>query len=142
MNNFPRLWDSLINSETGMPAVVNSVQRVMDSRFHAETESIHEEFELFYIQESNKGGFEIDGHFVTVRANDLILIKPGVPHKIRVESNHPLRFLALKFSFSKNIGQQYAGISVNDFLSFISESSSNKCSGMFFVKNVLFSEQS
>jgi len=134
MNDFPRLWNSLINSETGMPVVVNSVQRIMDSRFHAETESIHDEFELIYIQETDKGGFEIDGSFITVRANDLILIKPNVPHKIRLDSNRPFRFLALKFSFSKNTEQTYAGISVNDFLSFITENTEN-CS-YFSISNI------
>lgn len=134
MSRFPRLWENLLNSETGMPVVVKSVQRIMDANYHPDTTSNHEEFELVYVQEIRRGGFEIDGEYVSLRPNDLILIKPHTPHVLRLESNRPCRLLVLKFSFSKSEEQNYSGISLNDFLSFITDSS-DSCS-YFSISNI------
>ena len=57
MSNFPRLWENLLNSETGMPVVVKSIQRIMDDHYHPDSVSMHEEFELVYIQELERGAF-------------------------------------------------------------------------------------
>lgn len=134
MSNFPRLWENLLNSETGMPVVVKSIQRIMDDHYHPDSVSMHEEFELVYIQELERGTFEIDGELVTLRPNDLLLIKPRTPHVLKIESNRPCRFLVLKFSFARSQEKNYSGISLNDFLSFISDST-DSCS-YFTISNI------
>ena len=100
MSEFPRLWQNLLNSETGLPIVVKSVQKIMDARHHPDHISIHNEFELVYLQEIDKGTFYIDDKTINVRANDLILIKPNIPHYLKVECTRPCRFIVLKFSFA------------------------------------------
>lgn len=134
MGDFPILWKNLLNSDAGLPIIVKSVQRIMDAQYHPDHISIHDEFELVYIQEIEKGSFYIDESVVNVRRNDLILIKPQVPHYLKIECSTPCRFLVLKFSFAKSEEDKYSTISVNDFLSFISEST-NSC-GFFSISNV------
>ena len=134
MEKFPRLWENLLNSETGMPVVIKSVQRIMDAHHHPDTISIHDEFELVYIQEVERGTFEIDGVPVNVRANDLLLIKPRTPHILRIEGNRPGRFLVLKFCFTRTEDKNVSNVSLNDFLSFISDNSDN-CS-YFSISNI------
>lgn len=133
MSEFPRLWQNLLNSETGLPIVVKSVQKIMDARHHPDHISIHNEFELVYLQEIDKGTFYIDDKTINVRANDLILIKPNIPHYLKVECTRPCRFIVLKFSFAKTDEQRISNISVNDFLSFISDS--NDTGGFFTISS-------
>lgn len=125
MSDFPKTWQNLISSETGLPIIVKTVQKIMDARHHPDHISIHEEFELVYLQEIDKGTFYIDDKTIKVRTNDLILIKPNIPHYLKVESNRPGRFIVLKFSFGKTEANKYSNISANDFLSFISDSNDN-----------------
>ncbi|MEE0866708.1 MAG: AraC family transcriptional regulator [Clostridia bacterium] len=134
MNEFPRMWENLIKTETGLPIVVKSVQRIMDARYHPNAVSAHDEFELVYVQEIDHGSFEIENQTVNVRKNDLILIKPRIPHILRINSTHPCRFLVLKFSFAKNDSVRHSNITVDDFLSFITDST-NTCS-YFSISNV------
>lgn len=133
MSEFPRLWQNLLNSETGLPIVVKSVQKIMDARHHPDHISIHNEFELVYLQEIDKGTFYIDDKTINVRASDLILIKPNIPHYLKVECTRPCRFIVLKFSFAKTDEQRISNISVNDFLSFISDS--NDTGGFFTISS-------
>lgn len=130
MSEFPRLWQNLLNSETGLPVVAKSVQKIMDARHHPNHISIHDEFELVYLQEIDRGTFYIDDKTINVRTNDLILIKPRIPHYLKVECTRPCRFIVLKFSFAKTDEEKISNISVNDFLSFISDSNDN---GGFFT---------
>lgn len=125
MSDFPKTWQNLISSETGLPIIVKTVQKIMDARHHPDHISIHEEFELVYLQEIDKGTFFIDDKTIKVRTNDLLLIKPNIPHYLKVESNRPGRFIVLKFSFGKTEANKYSNISANDFLSFISDSNDN-----------------
>ena len=125
MNDFPRLWNDLFSLGNGLPLVVNSVQKIMDAKSHPDHISIHSEFELVYLQEIDRGSFYIDKTSVKVHTNDLILIKPNVPHYLKIECSKPCRFIVLKFSFTKVSPDKYSNISVNDFLSFISERNDN-----------------
>lgn len=130
MSEFPRLWQNLFNSETGLPVVAKTVQKIMDARHHPDHISFHDEFELVYLQEIDRGTFYIDDKTINVRTNDLILIKPRIPHYLKVECSRPCRFIVLKFSFAKNDNEKISNISVNDFLSFISDNNDN---GGFFT---------
>lgn len=133
MNDFPRLWGNLLKSETGLPVVVKSVQRIMDARYHPDHISNHSEFELVYAQEIEKGTFYIKDSAVKMHPNDLILIKPNTPHFLKIESTRPCRFLVLKFCFGRNDGTKFSEISLNDFLSFISDNTDND--GFFLISN-------
>lgn len=134
MSEYPKLWENLINSETGLPVVVKSVQRIMDASYHPDEVSIHDEFELVYVQEAEHGCFEIENESVMVRTNDLLLIKPQTPHILKINSTRPSRFLVLKFCFSKSDSVNLSSISLNDFLSFITDSGNN-CS-YFSISNI------
>lgn len=133
MSDFPKLWDNLLNSETGLPVVVKSVQKIMDAKYHPDYVSFHDEFELVYAQEIERGTFYIKDSAVNMRTNDIILIKPNTPHFLKIESKRPCRFLVLKFRFAKSGGRNYSTISLNDFLSFISDNTSND--GFFVISN-------
>lgn len=133
MSGFPKIWENLLKSNTGLPVVVKSVQKIMDARYHPNHISIHDEFELVYFQNIEKGSYYIEESVVSVRTNDLILIKPQVPHFLKIECSGPCRFLVLKFSFAKSTDSKHSDISVNDFLSFISESTSSN--GFFVISN-------
>lgn len=149
MSEFPRLWQNLLNSETGLPVVAKTVQKIMDARHHPDHISYHDEFELVYMQEIDRGTFYIDDQTISVRTNDLILIKPRIPHFLKVESTRPCRFIVLKFSFAKTDEERISNISVNDFLSFISDNndfggffklSSNYCSNISTIMQQIMHE--
>ncbi len=121
MSNMPKIWEDLINSEGGLPVVVHSLQRIMDGRYQVDAESVHDEFELLYVQHASRAHFEIDGRDVPVHNHDLLLIKPRIPHKLDVDSDNPCQFWVLKFCFVKNHDSRIAGVSLDEFLSFISD---------------------
>ncbi|MBQ3022386.1 MAG: AraC family transcriptional regulator [Clostridia bacterium] len=149
MGEFPRIWKNLVNSETGLPVVVKSVQKIMDARHHPDHISLHDEFELVYMQEIDRGTFYIDDKTVSVRTDDLLLIKPRIPHYLKVECTRPCRFVVLKFSFAQSDETNISDISANDFLSFISENndfggffklSSNYCSTISTIMQQIMHE--
>ena len=149
MSEFPRIWQNLANSETGLPVVVKTVQKIMDARHHPDHISLHDEFELVYLQEIDRGTFYIDDKTISVRTDDLILIKPRIPHYLKVESTRPCRFIVLKFMFSRSDEKNISDISANDFLSFISENndfggffklSSNYCSNISTIMQQIMHE--
>ena len=121
MNEFPRIWKNLLNLDTGLPVVVKSVQKIMDARHHPDHISVHDEFELVFLQEIDRGTFYIDDQTINVRSDDLILIKPRIPHYLKVECTRPCRFVVLKFTFDESNDKNISDISASDFLSFISE---------------------
>ena len=150
MSEIPRLWQNLLNTETGLPVVVKSVQKIMDARYHPDHISLHDEFELVFLQEIDKGSYYINDASVKVHTNDLILIKPRIPHYLKIECKKPCRFIVLKFSFAKNDEQKYSNISANDFLSFISDNndnvgyfmlSSNYCSNIATIMQQILHEE-
>ena len=136
MSDFPKIWQNLINSDVGLPLKVLSVQKIMDRRNHPNHISQHEEFELVFMQEIDKGTFYIDDKTIKVHTNDLFLIKPNIPHYLKAECTRPCRFIVLKFSFSKTEANKMSNISVNDFLSFISDS--NDTGAFFKLSNTHF----
>ncbi len=149
MSEFPRIWQNLVNSETGLPVVVKTVQKIMDARHHPDHISVHDEFELVYLQEIDRGTFYIDDTTISVRTDDLILIKPRIPHYLKVESTRPCRFIVLKFVFARSDETNISDISANDFLSFISENndfggffklSSNYCSNISTIMQQIMHE--
>jgi len=121
MEQLPRFWENLTSLESGLPFVVNSVQRVMDGRYHVEKASVHDEFELVYVKKANHACFEISKEKVYVQSKDLLLIKPRQPHKLDVSSDKACEFMVLKFIFSKNDKSKIFSVSLEDFLNFIND---------------------
>ncbi|MGN1098547.1 MAG: hypothetical protein ACI4SS_06600 [Clostridia bacterium] len=39
MENMPKIWEELINSEGGLPIVVHSLQRIMDGRYQIQPDT-------------------------------------------------------------------------------------------------------
>lgn len=121
MDKMPKIWEDLINSEGGLPIVVHSLQRIMDGRYQVESNSIHNEFELVYVQHASRAHFDINGKTVPIHNHDLLLIKPHIPHKLDMDSDNPCQFWVLKFCFVMKNESKVSQVSLNDFLSFISD---------------------
>ncbi len=121
MENMPKIWEDLINSEGGLPIVVHSLQRIMDGRYQVEANSIHDEFELIYVQHASRAHFDINGKIVPIHNHDLLLIKPHIPHKLDMDSGNPCQFWILKFCFVKKYESKISTVSLDEFLSFISD---------------------
>ena len=135
MDNMPKIWEDLINSESGLPVVVHSLQRIMDGRYQVDADSVHDEFELIYVQHASRAHFEIDGNSVPIHNHDLLLIKPHIPHKLDVDSDNPCQFWVLKFCFVKNRGSRISSVSLDEFLSFISEAGTG---GYFSISSIYY----
>ena len=133
MSEYPKLWKNFLDSESKIPIVVSSIQKVMDVNHHPNKISIHDDFELVFMQEIEKGTFYINDSVVNIRTGDLILIKPHVPHYLKIECDRPCRFLYLKFRFTKSDEDKYSKTSLNDFLSFITESNDDE--GFFAISH-------
>ncbi len=134
MDKMPKIWEDLINSESGLPVVVHSLQRIMDGRYQVDAESVHDEFELVYVQHASRAHFEIDGKNVPIHNHDLLLIKPRIPHRLNVDSDNPCQFWDLKFCFMKRNESRVASVSLDEFLSFISD----KETGGYFTLSSIY----
>lgn len=115
----PPVWEEIINSAGGLPMVVASVQKVVDDSYYVEKVSVHQNFELVFVVEAQSAYFEISGQKVFVATNDVLLIKPGTPHKLDVSGHDTCRFLVMKFMFSKKAVAGVSMVSIEDFLSFV-----------------------
>lgn len=120
MNHMPKVWENLINAEGGLPMVVHSLQRVMDGSYSVEEDSVHDEFELVYVQDASSVHFEIMGERVSVHTHDLLLIKPHTPHKLTVSGAKSCQFWVLKFCFMQKNQPLVSKVSLDEFLGFIS----------------------
>lgn len=115
----PKLWEDIMNAQAGLPIVVHSVQKIMDSKWYKKTASVHKHFELVYTQKG-EASFYIAGEKVGVRPNDILLIKPYQEHRLDVAGNNVCSFSVLKFCFSGQGGRGVSTVSMADFLSFVS----------------------
>lgn len=91
----------------------------------------HEFFEMVYIKSGN-AVFEIAGYPAEIGPNDIIIIKPNQPHKFIVKSESGCEFIVLSFKFVNKFHSQYSGVSLEDFLNFVS----SKESGAFITLKV------
>ena len=83
-SGMPKIWEEFMNIKSGLPFVAHSVERILDSRYHLNEASSHEQFELVYIQKG-EGTFEISGTKVQAGRKNLLLIKPRQPNGLMVE---------------------------------------------------------
>lgn len=126
----PRAWESLMNSVDFVPVIVRSVERFMDTSWIQEP-SRHDSFEMVYIKKGN-AIFEIAGTPVDIGPNEIIIIKPGQPHKVIVKSDSGCEFVVFNFKFESKINRSISEVSISDFIDFVS----NKESGPFITLKV------
>ncbi len=114
----PKAWESLMNSASFLPVIVKSIERVHDITWSMEP-NIHDFFEMVYIKRGY-AVFEISGQPAPIGPNDIIIIKPNQPHKFIVKSETDCDFIVLSFRFTNQMSREYSGISLEDFLNFVS----------------------
>ncbi|MFZ5987855.1 MAG: AraC family transcriptional regulator [Bacillota bacterium] len=129
-NILPKAWESLLNSSTFIPVIVKTIERFHDTSWHMEPNR-HEFFEMVYIRKGN-AVFEISGYPAEIGPNNIIIIKPDQPHKFIVKSESGCEFIVLNFKFVNKFDSQYSGVSLDDFLNFVS----GKESGSFITLKV------
>ena len=114
----PKVWEEFMNIKSGLPFVAHSVERVLDSRYHLNEASSHEQFELVYVQRG-EATFDISGTKVQVGKKNLLLIKPKQPHRLIVEEEKQCSLLVLKFYFKVPDKNSISPISLEDFVNYV-----------------------
>lgn len=115
----PKAWESVLESATFIPVIVKSIKRFHDTSWHMEP-NIHEFFEMVYIKKGN-AVFEISGTSVEIGPNNIIIIKPRQYHKFEVKSQAGCEFIVLNFGFENKFDNQFAEVSLEDFLNFVNK---------------------
>lgn len=114
----PKVWEEFMNIKSGLPFVAHSVERVLDSRYHLNEASSHEQFELVYVQRG-EATFDINGTKVEVSKKNLLLIKPRQPHRLIVEEEKQCNLLVLKFYFKGPDKNNISPVSLEDFVNYV-----------------------
>ncbi|AUG57145.1 MAG TPA: AraC family transcriptional regulator [Ruminiclostridium sp.] len=115
----PKAWESVLESATFIPVIVKSIKRFHDTSWHMEP-NIHEFFEMVYVKKGN-AVFEISGTSVEIGPNNIIIIKPRQYHKFEVKSQAGCEFIVLNFGFENKFDNQFAEVSLEDFLNFVNK---------------------
>ncbi|TYQ16853.1 UNVERIFIED_CONTAM: AraC-like DNA-binding protein [Acetivibrio alkalicellulosi] len=118
-NILPKAWGSVLSSSAFIPVIVKTIERFHDTSWHMEPNS-HEFFEMVYIKKGN-AVFEISGNHAEIGPNDIIIIKPDQFHKFEVKSKMGCEFIVLSFRFENKFEGQFSGVSLEDFLNFVSK---------------------
>lgn len=118
-NTLPKAWQNLLSSYSFLPVIVKTIERVHEPRWSMDKTNRHDNYEMIYIK---KGLvlFEISGEPITVGPNDMIIIKPGQPHKFSVDSDVKCEFLVLNFKFQSAVDGHISQVPMGDFLNFVS----------------------
>lgn len=116
----PKVWEEFMNIKSGLPFVAHSVERVLDSHYHFNEPSSHEQFELVYVQRGDVT-FDIGGIRVPVGRKNLLLIKPKQPHCLIVEEEKQCSLLVLKFYFKGPDKNTISPVSLEDFVNYVGE---------------------
>ena len=109
----------MLESATFIPVIVKSIKRFHDTSWHMEP-NIHEFFEMVYVKKGN-AVFEISGTSVEIGPNNIIIIKPRQYHKFEVKSQAGCEFIVLNFGFENKFDNQFAEVSLEDFLNFVNK---------------------
>lgn len=126
----PKAWESLLNSSGFVPVIVKTIERFHDTSWSMEPNQ-HENYEMVYMKKG-MAVFEIAGQPVSLGPNDIIIIKPGQPHKFMVKSESGCEFIVLNFMFQGQMEGSVSHVPVGDFLNFVS----GKESGTFISLKV------
>lgn len=114
----PKAWESLLNTSGFVPVIVKTIERIHDTSWSMELNR-HENYEMVYIKKGMVV-FEIAGQPVQIGPNDIIIIKPGQPHKFSVKSEAVCEFIVLNFKFQNQIEGDFSQVPLSDFLNFVS----------------------
>jgi AraC-like DNA-binding protein len=117
-SEFPKAWENLFETYTYMPIVVKTLERFHVASWSMEPNK-HDNYELVYMKTGNTI-FEIAGQPVEMGPNDIIIIKPGQPHKFMVKSKIVSEFLVFNFKFENKKTHGFSEVPVEDFLNFVS----------------------
>lgn len=117
-HEFPKAWENLFETYTYLPIVVKTLERFHDASWSMEPNR-HDNYELVYMK-TGSTVFEIAGQPVEMGPNDIIIIKPGQPHKFIVKSKTVSGFLVLNFKFENKKTHGFSEVPVEDFLNFVS----------------------
>lgn len=118
----PKAWESLKNASGFIPVIVKTIERFHDTSWSMEPNR-HENYEMVYIKKG-MAVFEIAGQPAPIGPNDLIIIKPGQPHKFSVKSESGCEFIVLNFKFQNQMVGEVSQIPLSDFLNFVSSKES------------------
>ncbi len=126
----PKIWENLLKSSGFLPVIVKTIERFHDPDWSMEPNR-HDHYEMVYIKKGI-AVFEISGQPVQIGPNDIIIIKPGQPHKFIVKSETGCEYIVLNFKFSSQMEGGISQVPVGDFLNFVS----GKESGSFISLKV------
>ena len=113
----PKAWESLLNSSSYLPVMVQTIERFHDTGWSKES-SRHDVFEMVYVKKGN-AVFEIAGQPAAVGPNDIVIIKPNRPHKLVIKSEPGCEFIVLYFGFTNQKNSEFSDVSLEDFLNFV-----------------------
>lgn len=130
-NTLPKAWQSLLSSYSFLPVIVKTIERVHEPKWSMEQPNHHDNYEMVYIKRG-MAVFEIGDQPVPIGANDIIIIKPGQPHRFSVDSDNGCEFIVLNFKFQNSIDGHFSQVPIGDFLNFVT----GKESGSFIKLKV------
>lgn len=118
-STLPKAWQSLLSSYSFLPVIVKTIERVHEPRWTMDKSNQHDNYEMVYIKKG-MAVFEVSGQPVPIGPNDIIIIKPGQPHKFTVDSEYDCEFIVLNFKFESTSDGQVSQVPMGDFLNFVS----------------------
>lgn len=118
VESLPKAWEGLLTSSSYLPVVVKTIERILDDGWSQGT-SVHDFFEMVYIKKG-AAAFEISGSLVQIGPNDIVIIKPGQPHKFTVKSRPHCELIVLNFLFRDNRSNEVSEASMDNFIRFVS----------------------
>lgn len=94
----PVIEDTLINDSGSMPVVFEGFEHVLEKKDSEPVTKVHQDNELFYLRQG-KIEFIIDGRRVIIEKGAVLVIRPNVPHSLRVISQ-TAETMSLHFGFA------------------------------------------
>ena len=116
-NKLPLTWEYIFQKQSFLPVIVKTIEKVHDASWAQKQVSVHDHFEMVYMKHG-ESVFYVADTGVTLMPNDMIIIKPGQPHKFEVTSTGECEFLVLSFKFDDSDSKQ---IRLNDFIEFAND---------------------
>lgn len=117
-NTLPKAWQSLLSSYSFLPVIVKTIERIHEPKWAMAEPNQHDNYEMVYIKKG-MAVFEIAGEPVAIGPNDIIIIKPGQPHRFSVDSDNGCEFIVLNFKFQSGNDGHISQIPMGDFLNFV-----------------------
>lgn len=114
----PRTWDDLTQKLSYMPVVVNTIEKIHDTKWSGAGHK-HDHFEMVYIKKG-QAVVSVDNIDVNMSTHSIIIIKPEKAHKFIVKSDS-CEFIVLRFRFKTKKSEDMHHISLSDFIEYIED---------------------